>query len=82
MVHPRGKRSPKSEARNFILSDTREDKLKDETISLVTESMVIEHLNELYPTTPPPEIDVVKGEVLFDGRGDGSFQTKSVEVNV
>jgi hypothetical protein len=74
MPHPRGKRSPKSEARSFILNDAREDKIKDETISLVTESMVVEHLNELYPDQPPPTLDVVRGEVLIDSRGEGSFQ--------
>lgn len=74
MASKRGKRSPESLARRYILDKSFNDTRNAETISLVTDSMVIAYVNELYPDTPPPTIDVVRGEVLIDSRGEGSFQ--------
>jgi len=74
MASKRGKRSPESTAKRFILDTSFHDRNNADTISLVTQSMVIEHLNVLYPESPPPPIDVVRGEVLLDPRGEGSFQ--------
>jgi len=73
MAH-RGKRSLESQARRYMLDKSFHDRNNADTISLVTQSMVIAHLNSLYPDVPPPELDVVRGEVLIDSRGDGSFQ--------
>lgn len=73
MVH-RGKRSQKSTAKRFILDTSFHDPNAAETISLVTDAMVIQYLDSEYPTLPPLEVDVVRGEVLIDSRGDGSFQ--------
>jgi len=74
MASKRGKRSQKSTAKRFILDTSFHDKNNAETISLVTKSMIVQHLDELYPDMPPPRIDMVRGEVLIDSRGEGSFQ--------
>jgi len=75
MQHLRSKhKRQERDAKRFMLDKSFHDKNNADTISLVTQSMVIAHLNVLYPDTPPPEIDVVRGEVLLDPRGEGSFQ--------
>jgi hypothetical protein len=74
MASKRGKRSPASLAKRYILDTSFHDRNNAETISLADDSMVIAYLDKLYPDTPPPTVDVVRGEVLIDPRGDGSFQ--------
>lgn len=74
MVSPRGKRSPESTARRYILDKSFHDPIMAETISRVTDTMIIAHLDSLYPGSPPVDVDVVRGEVLLDSRGRGSFQ--------
>ena len=74
MASKRGKRSPESEARRYLLDTSRYLKNTAETVSLATQSMLIAYLDQLYPDMPPPEINVVRGEVLIDSRGEGSFQ--------
>ena len=61
-------------ARRYILDTSFHDEIMDETISKVTDVMLIKFLDDLNPHEPPVEIDVVKGEVLIDSRGRGSFQ--------
>lgn len=75
MQHLRSKEKRRErDARRFILDTSFHDRNNADTISLVTQSMVVAHLDALYPDTPPPTLDMVKGEVLIDSRGDGSFQ--------
>jgi len=74
MASKRGKRSPESTARRYILDMSFHDRDNAETVCLATESMVVAYLDALYPDTPPIQIDVVRGEVLIDSRGDGSLQ--------
>lgn len=74
MASKRGKRSPESMARRFILDRSFHDKNNADTISLVDDSIVIAYLDTVYPDQPPPTIDVVRGEVLIDSRGQGSLQ--------
>ena len=64
----------KHTARQYILDTSFHDRNAAETVSLVTESMIVAHLDVLYPSTVPPKIDVVRGEVLINSRGEGSFQ--------
>ena len=73
MAH-RGKRSQQSEARRYILDKSFHDPIMAETISKVDDSMLVKFLDGLYPDEPPLKLEVLRGEVLIDARGRGSFQ--------
>ena len=74
MASKRGKRSPESAARRYILDKSFHDPTMAETVSRVSDSMLVKFLDGLYPDEPPAKIDVERGEVLIDSRGRGSFQ--------
>jgi len=74
MASKRGKRSPESLAKRFILDTSFHDRNNAETVTLVDDVMVVAYVNSVYPDQPPPTIDVVRGEVIIDSRGEGSFQ--------
>jgi len=75
MQHLRSKeKRQERDARRFILDTSFHDPIMAETISRVSDTMIVAHLDALYPGTPPPEINVVRGEVLIDSRGRGTFQ--------
>jgi len=61
-------------AKRYILDTSFHDPEMAETISLCNKSAVVKFLEKIYPNKPPPHIDILKGEVLIDSRGRGSFQ--------
>ena len=61
----------------MIYSLSYNDRILCETVSKVSRTDVLAFLNEAIQISDVP--DVVKGEVLVDSRGRGSFQQVSVD---
>ncbi len=73
MTH-RGKRNPKSFIRRYLLKVSYWDQKTHETINLCEPETLVPILTQEYGYVQMSDLDVVRGEVLIDQRGQGSLQ--------
>jgi hypothetical protein len=80
MTHRRSKDSLlKRQIRGLIFTNARQDRQRAETVNMLSSSEIV---SALAGPVEPELCDVpqvVKGEVLVDSRGQGSFQVISIE---
>jgi len=64
----------KRAARQYILAHSFRDTILAETVCIVTNRMVITELQKTYDAINMDAVNVEKGEVVLDSRGQGSMQ--------
>ena len=65
-------------AKRLALTSAFQDTIKQESVNLLTSTQLSDLISQQFEYVLPGAVDVVRGEVLLDSRGQGTFQERAL----